>query len=72
MSASASEVERSVEGVVDFDTIDVEVDEDLLQKQVRRCTDDFLNSLCLEDGEEEFVIPVFENAEDGEEEGLNE
>ena len=49
-SASASSSVRTVEGVLDFDTIDVEVDEDLIKKQGRRCNDDFLNSLCLEDG----------------------
>ncbi|KAL4554544.1 hypothetical protein LXL04_039376 [Taraxacum kok-saghyz] len=67
---------KTVEGVLDFDTIDVEVDDDLIKKQSRRCTDEFLNSLCLEDGEEEFVIPEHDEApveeEPMEEEQVNE
>ena len=56
-----------VEGVPDFETIDVELDEDLKKQQTTRCSDEFLNSLCL-DGDEEFMIPP--TAE--EEEWLNE
>ncbi|CAH1438436.1 unnamed protein product [Lactuca virosa] len=53
-----------MEGVLDFDNFDVELDEGLLKKKSSRCTDDFLTSLCLEDGDEDFIIPVFENVED--------
>ncbi|CAI9302910.1 unnamed protein product [Lactuca saligna] len=55
-----------MEGVLDFDTIDVELDEDLLKKQSRRCRDEFLNSLSLDDEDEDFIIPLFENVEDDE------
>ncbi|CAI9296202.1 unnamed protein product [Lactuca saligna] len=53
-------------GVLDFDTIDVELDEDFLKKQSRRCRDEFLNSLSLDDEDEDFIIPLFENVEDDE------
>nr|KAJ0204383.1 hypothetical protein LSAT_V11C500289450 [Lactuca sativa] len=55
-----------MEGVLDFDTIDMELDEDLLKKQSRRCRDEFLNSLSLDDEDEDFIIPLFENVEDDE------
>ncbi|CAH1415624.1 unnamed protein product [Lactuca virosa] len=55
-----------MEGVLDFDTIDVELDEDLLKKQSRRCRDEFLNSLSIDDEDEDFIIPLFENIEDDE------
>ncbi|CAI9296061.1 unnamed protein product [Lactuca saligna] len=55
-----------MEGVLDFDTIDVELNEDLLKKQSRRCRDEFLNSLSLDDEDEDFIIPLFENVEDDE------
>ncbi|KAL4583627.1 hypothetical protein LXL04_008207 [Taraxacum kok-saghyz] len=38
-----------MDDVLDFDTIDIEVDEDLRKKQISRCTDDFLNSICEEE-----------------------
>ncbi|CAI9268449.1 unnamed protein product [Lactuca saligna] len=55
-----------MEGVLDFDTIDMELDEDLLKKQSRRCRDEFLNSPSLDDEDEDFIIPLFENVEDDE------
>nr|KAJ0211222.1 hypothetical protein LSAT_V11C400161920 [Lactuca sativa] len=59
-----------MEGVLDFDTIDVELDEDFLKKQSRRCRDEFLNSLSLDDVDEDFIIPLFENVEDDEADGF--
>ena len=41
-----------MDGVPDFETIDVELDEFLKKKQTSRCRDRFLNSLC--DDTEEF------------------
>ncbi|KAL4568985.1 hypothetical protein LXL04_024611 [Taraxacum kok-saghyz] len=38
-----------MDDVPDFDTIDIEVDEDLTKKQISRCTDDFLNSIWEEE-----------------------
>ena len=38
-----------MDDVPDFDTIDIEVDEDLTKKQISRCTDDFLTSICEEE-----------------------
>ncbi|CAI9298794.1 unnamed protein product [Lactuca saligna] len=55
-----------MEGVLDFDTIDMELDEDLLKKHIRKCIDEFLNSLCHGDEDEDFIIPLFENVEDDE------
>ncbi|CAI9267967.1 unnamed protein product [Lactuca saligna] len=44
----------------------MELDGDLLKKHSRRCRDEFLNSLSLDDEDEDFIIPLFENVEDDE------
>ncbi|KAI3523692.1 hypothetical protein L1887_02018 [Cichorium endivia] len=49
-----------MEDVFDFDTINIELDDDFKKKETRRCTDAFLNSLCDEEVDD-ILIPEIES-----------